>query len=81
MSPLVRDAVWAFLSFNAFLAGIATAIFYCLKIRLATLRREPRSPKRPEVYRSELPTLTNLHIERTVGHLARKCRQEGIDLQ
>jgi hypothetical protein len=73
MTPALRDALWSVLVFASYLVGIATTLVYVVRMRLVVIRsRQPQ----PAVYRSEMPTLTGLQVDKAVGELARKCRQD-----
>lgn len=81
MTPLTRDVVWAGISFASFLGGLAIAIRYVLRQRLAVVFRHavglptPRTPKSEPPTRDRLPTLTGIQVDKAVEGLARQCRE------
>jgi hypothetical protein len=81
---MIRDLLWALISFGMFLLGLAGAIRYVLRLRLAVIVRtivataKPAPPAKPSIPpgRCEEPTLTDIRVDRAIGELARKCRRE-----
>lgn len=72
---MIRDLALCAVLWGAFLAGIATTLFYIIKSQRIVVRQKPsKPPALPAIFRSELPTLTDLRVEKVVGELARKCR-------
>ena len=63
---------------GAFLAGLATTLLYVIRRRrvIVVPPFRPEIPPPPAVFRSELPTLTDIRVTRNVSELARRCRKE-----
>lgn len=76
---MIRDLVLCAILWAAFLAGIATTLLYVIRRKKLVVLppAPPWQPPKPPPWRSELPTLTDLRVEKVVGELARKCRQEN----